>query len=93
MTDFKKLLLNRDLYIVDYRGTGFSKPFADCKLALGSATDGELEASLKACKSLMDKLNIKATDYTSKNIARDIKEIFDAENIDKAILYRNILWN
>jgi len=83
---FNVLLNDHDLYIVDYRGTGFSKPFANCQLNT-EGTKEELKESLQTCQSIMADANIKASDYSSQNIATDIQQIVKAEKIDKAIFY------
>jgi len=74
------------LIIVDYRGTGFCEPYADCSLN-AEGSDADFNASLAVCTQKMKELDIKVTDYTTKKIARDIDKILETENIDKAILY------
>ncbi len=83
---FNKLNENRDVLLMDYRGTGYSEPFIECIL------DPEISAEeygniLAKSHETAKEIGIKLSDYDAKNIAYDLNEILKAEKIDKINIY------
>jgi len=79
-----EFLRERDIIIMDYRGTGFSDPYPRCD-NLFSAIGLDVDLFGKCAKGLKEK-NIKLGDYTSANIAYDFNKILEKEKIDKVVL-------
>jgi len=79
-----KLRSNRDIILMDYRGTGFSKPFLRCDNLI---VRGKMSLEeMRSCYNQSKKDNINLSDYTSVNIAYDLNEILEKEKINKALL-------
>ena len=78
------LFQDRDLIVMDYRGSGFTEPYPKCNSLFSEA--GLDKENFKQCVASLDKKNIKLSDYTSANIAYDLNKILEKEKIDKIIL-------
>ncbi len=75
---------DRDMIVMDYRGTGFTEPYPKCDdLFTYAGLDKE---RFKSCMVSLEKDNIKLSDYTSANIAYDLDKILEKEKIPKVIL-------
>jgi len=76
-----ELLKRHDYIFIDYRGTGFSKPFPVCSMG-----KGDFITELNRCVEKLPK-EVNTKDYTTANIAYDINEILKKEKIKKANLF------
>lgn len=76
---------DRDIIVMDYRGTGFSNPYPKCDALF---FDGGLldERAVESCFATLEKLDISTSDYTSANIAYDLNKILEYEKIQKVVL-------
>jgi len=81
-TPYQQLLKNHDFIFIDYRGTGFSRPFPICK----TFNSKKYVDSINSCVKELPK-NVHLTDITTDNIVYDINEILKKENIKKVILF------
>ncbi|KGJ86479.1 alpha/beta fold hydrolase [Colwellia psychrerythraea] len=76
-------LNDRDVYIVDQRGTGYSKPALFCSEFEEAGTAEQL----KACKTRLEAAGIDLTAYHSVHSAMDFIELRKALNISQWNLY------
>lgn len=91
--DFESLLQDRDLVVVDQRGTGLSEPSLHCpeadELGLLSADEFALAYpdALRDCRSRLTKAGIDLGAYTSKTNAADIDAVRRALGYEQWHLY------
>lgn len=78
------LIKDRDVYLVDQRGTGFSKPALICTEYQGEAGSPE---QLKSCKSRLEKSGIDLDGYRSVHNALDIIALREALEIPQWNIY------
>ena len=76
-----KLLKHHDYIFVDYRGTGFSRPFPKC-----GKIDGDHVKGVNKCYKKLPK-EVDTSYYSTANFAYDINKILRKENIKKVNLF------
>ena len=78
---FSSLLKNRDVYVVDQRGTGLSKPALNCPNYRGKPEQ------LTACKNALSASGVDFSAYTSLQNAWDFIELRKALKIEQWNIY------
>ncbi len=80
MEQFFALRRDRDLIVIDQRGTGLSQPKLQCNIDI--LTD-LLPSTLKACLEDYQKQKIDLSGYNTTQSAEDVKDLRQALNIDR----------
>ena len=80
MEQFFALRRDRDLIVIDQRGTGFSQPRLDCNLEVATS---QLSSTLKKCLADYQRQGIDLTGYNTTQSARDLQDLRRALNIDR----------
>lgn len=80
MEQFFALRRDRDLIVIDQRGTGFSQPRLDCNLKVKTT---KLPSTLEKCLADYQQQGIDLTGYNTTQSARDLQELRRALNIDR----------
>ena len=78
---FSSLIKNRDVYVVDQRGTGLSKPALNCPKYRGKPEQ------LSACKNTLSASGVDLSAYTSLQSAWDFIELRKALKIEQWNIY------
>jgi pimeloyl-ACP methyl ester carboxylesterase len=94
-----RILYDRDVILIDQRGSGYSEPRLDCPELIdywyddseaneeeGSEENGEAQA-LEACKERLTQEGIDAEAYTTEENAADIEDLRKALGYEKIDLY------
>ena len=78
---FQPALAQREVIVIDQRGTGYSKPYLDCPELDSVSTEAEGLSALKDCKARLTKSGVDPAQYNTLNNARDLKALREALEI------------
>ena len=77
-----------DVYVLDQRGTGYSRPALYCpELAAAERGESDLTVAWNACRDRFVADGVDFADYTSANNARDVEAVREALGIERWNLY------
>ncbi len=73
----------RDIILIDQRGTGFSKPSLNCP----EYADYEIENPIEACRDRLTAEGVDLRAYNSRENAADVADLIRALNLEQANLF------